>query len=73
MSEEIQELKAQVNLLEGIVMRYLLGVLTKDSVVSLVETLDLPTMPVNKYDFPAREAFIERLQVLQKEIAKQSV
>ena len=73
MSEEIQELKAQVNLLEGIVMRYLLGVLTKDSVVSLVETLDLPTMPVNKYDFPAREAFIERLQALQKEIAKQSV
>ena len=73
MSEEIQELKAQVNLLESIVMRYLLGVLTKDSVVSLVETLDLPTMPVNKYDFPAREAFIERLQALQKEIAKQSV
>ena len=54
-------------------MRYLLGVLTKDSVVSLVETLDLPAMPVNKYDFPAREAFIERLQTLQKEIAKQSV
>lgn len=71
MSEEVKALQAQVNLLEGIVMCFLLGVLTKGSVVSLVETLDLPTMPVNKYDFPAREAFIERLNVLQREIDKQ--
>ena len=68
MSDEILGLKARIDLLESVVMRFLLGTLTKDSVVSLVETLDLPSMPINKHDFPAREAFIKRLNTLQREI-----
>ena len=70
MSEEILGLKARVDLLEGVVMRFLLGTLTKDSVGSLVETLDLPSMPINEYDFPARESFIKKLNTLQREIDK---
>ena len=70
MSEEILGLKARVDLLEGVVMRFLLGTLTKDSVVSLVETLDLPSMPITEHDFPAREAFINKLNTLQREIDK---
>ena len=53
MSEEILGLKARVDLLEGVVMRFLLGTLTKDSVGSLVETLDLPSSADQRVRLPS--------------------